>query len=290
MKNILKTIQYSHLFTALAALAFTLCTYFELALIANLSVLLTNFFGVLLVYNVQSLVYISKPLALVSEAKAWQGRHKRTIWFLIFLACIWLFQLLSVFSSHLFWMYAACAVLAILYYFPKLGLRHVPFLKNIILAMVWLGVCVLIPVYQSEASLLPTVIVPSTATYLLPIHFLMYYLFSFFLILLISFWFDHRDRAIDTQNASSTFVSKLSPSYFMKCFILLAALVLSSLVVIKSELLVVILLLFLYLFIMVLKIRRGELSFMAYGYWGDGLLIWLLFAFSINHYLLEWLG
>jgi hypothetical protein len=287
MKAIFKFIQYSHLFTGLAAFCFTLSAYLVLSLTMNFAIILTNFFGVLVIYSLQSLVYVAKPLANETEAKAWQRHHKKTIWFLIFLSCIWLFELITVFDKSILYLYAFTATIAVLYYLPKIGLRRLPFLKNVLLAIVWTCVCVFIPVMQSEGTLLPTISDPLNPVKLESIHFLLFYVSAFFIILYISFWFDKRDLAIDQLNASKTLVSSMGDKLFLKWLIIFAALFLSCIMVISFNYLLAACLIFVYLFIMLLKLRRNHLSFLAYGYWGDGLLVWTFIAFVTNELVWE---
>jgi hypothetical protein len=287
MKATFRFIQYSHLFTAIAAFCFTLSAYLVLSLTVNFAIILTNFFGVLVIYSLQSLVYVAKPLANETEAKEWQRHHKKTIWFLIFLSCIWLFELITVFDKSILYLYALAATIAVFYYLPKIGLRRLPFLKNVLLAIVWLCVCVCIPVMQSEGTLLPTVSDPLNPVKLESIHFLLFYGFAFFIILYISFWFDKRDAAIDQSNASKTLVSSMNDKLFLKWLVIFAAIFLSCMMVINFNYLLAVCMIFAYLFIMLLKLRRNSIDFLAYGYWGDGLLVWTFIAFVANELVWE---
>jgi 4-hydroxybenzoate polyprenyltransferase len=286
LRSILKALQYSHLLTAVAALSFTIATYLILPLTANLAIVMLNFFGTLLIYNLQSLVYIAKPLQHETEAKEWQRHHKRFIWFLIFLSFLWLPALIKVFSTKIILMYALAAILAIFYYIPFLNLRRIPLLKNILLGLVWALVCVMIPIVQSEAQILP-LILNSEKIIGLPILVLLYYCFSFFLITFISFWFDHRDISVDLSNGSKTFVNQSSDKNFLKYLVLVAALTLSALFVLFTEYWILTVGLFVYIFYLIILLRKKKLSFLAYGYWGDGLLIYYMVLLYIQTLLVE---
>jgi hypothetical protein len=286
-RSLLKALQYSHLYTALATFGFTMATYFMLPLRTNLAIVLTNFFGTLFIYNCQSLVYIAKPLGHLSEAKVWQQQHKKTIWFILFLSLIWLPELIKVFSSNVLLLYGLAGTLAILYYLPILGLRRIPLLKNILLGFVWTVVCVVIPVFQSEAQLLPLVL-NVEETIGLPIQVVLYYLFSFLLIVLISFWFDYRDMAIDELNTSKTLVNQMPTKTFLKWFVLIGAIVLSLLVALNTVYWLVVLGLFLYLFYLIVRVRSQTLSFLAYGFLGDGVLLLYVILIYINQLIIEW--
>jgi hypothetical protein len=287
MKSLLRFIQYSHVYTAIAALCFTITTYSVFPLKANLAIVVTNFFGVLIIYSLQSLVYIAKPLTHSSEAKDWQRHHKKTIWFLIFLSCIWLFEITKVFDKSIWMLYAFSGFTAVAYYLPKIGLRRIPLLKNILLALVWVNVCVLIPVFQSEASLLPTINSPQFGNVCLPIHFMMYDVFAFFVILFISFWFDKRDIELDVLNASKTMVVSMDIKRVMKWLIVFAALFLSCFFVVNSNYYLALLLIFMYVFLLIVKLKGGKLSFLNFGFLGDGLLIVIFVAMVVNQIVME---
>jgi 4-hydroxybenzoate polyprenyltransferase len=290
MNTAFRFLQYSHVFTALAAMSFTMASYMVLELTFNLAIVMTNFFGTLLIYNFQSLVYIAKPLTHVSEAKEWQKKHRRTIWFIIFLSAIWMSQLLAVFSQSIMLLYFTASILAIVYYLPKIGLKHFYYLKNVLLALVWSTVCVYIPVYQSEADIFPSIEDKSSGIDLQSIHFIIYYIFAFFLIVFISFWFDKRDSEIDVSNGNKTFATELTSKLYTKYLIIFSAIFLSALSVFSTHYLITVFLLFLYLFAMLLKLRKNNISFIKFGYWGDGLLIWFMLALFFTILVFECLA
>lgn len=154
-KKILDFIIYSNLFISAAVACFTLQTalFFpaRTALLEEFAVL--NFISTFILYNLQRLYYASHEN--LDGKYRWYIRNRRLIFtgMVLLIMCFFsrLFDFFMRYPDYLL-AYFVLAILSIFYFLPPVQLRKYGFLKPFIIAFVFVGSSILVPLY-SQLSL-----------------------------------------------------------------------------------------------------------------------------------------
>ncbi len=186
---------HSNLLIALSAVALALETQVQLGLKPHAHpYLFLIFFATLFEYNLHRLItLIFVPEALQDEKYAWLKEHKRVFLFMVVFSVIGFGFTLSQAKKEVLLTLAPLAAIALLYSTPvwHLGkrlfrLREIPYLKIFLIALVWSGVTVLLPVIHTGKPWNPNQITMLLAE-------------RFFFILAITVPFDIRDLDADQK-------------------------------------------------------------------------------------------
>jgi 4-hydroxybenzoate polyprenyltransferase len=152
-KSSLDFIGYSNLFLAFAVLGSTLQGSFIFKSLSEpaISFSLFNFFAAFFLYNLQRIYQSSYP---TTDARLlWYRKNKKWIFTLAILFSLGFFdvvwQIFIDYKQGIF-VYCICALLSIFYFLPPLNLRKVPFLKQFYIALIWIMVCIVIPLLFEE--------------------------------------------------------------------------------------------------------------------------------------------
>lgn len=152
-KNSLDFIGYSNLFLAFAVLCSTLQGGFIFKHLSEpaMSFSFFNFFTAFFLYNLQRIYQSSYP---TTDARLiWYRKNKKWIFTLAILFSLTFFEVLwQIFIDYKqgVFVYSICALLCIFYFLPPLHLRKVPFLKQFYIALIWVMVCIVIPLLFEE--------------------------------------------------------------------------------------------------------------------------------------------
>jgi 4-hydroxybenzoate polyprenyltransferase len=141
---------FSNLFVALCAAAITLQTYILYNLSLNTAYILFVFFATLFLYNLQRLIlrplYIKAPGSIRHD---WILEHKKTLIILTGLSGMSMLGILFFMASRIFYAMIPLGILSVFYFLPGIGLRKIPFLKSLLVALIWAAVSVYVPVLLS---------------------------------------------------------------------------------------------------------------------------------------------
>ena len=131
MKSLIRFLVYSNIWVAICVVALAISS--ELLLGSeNCQISLFLFFSTVFIYNFQRIVKIKKGVS--HERKEWFLRHKKLVYTLMILC-------LS-FSGYYFYFFkfytkiAICSIGILSFLYP-FGLRKIPFLKILVISMVW---------------------------------------------------------------------------------------------------------------------------------------------------------
>ncbi|MEE9371860.1 MAG: UbiA family prenyltransferase [Saprospiraceae bacterium] len=211
IKRLIDFYVFSNIHISIAALIFTTSSYSFCHEIINWHYILFITFGSFILYNIHRYIGLGK----INE-DFHKSRHLIFVkykWTLIFLFIISIicggisFFYLSL--SHQKWL-ALPIILSLAYVIPsykKKRLRDFPFLKIVVISIVWAWFFI-IPLRFSSGWLS-----------------LMIFLEKAFFIFALTFPFDNRDREVDKATGLKTFANQISPEKGIKismCFILIA--------------------------------------------------------------------
>lgn len=152
-KSLLDFLGYSNLFLALAVFCSTLQGGFIFYHVKEpaVSFALFNFAAAFFLYNLQRIYQSSFP---TTDARLlWYRRNKKWIITLAILLVLGFYnvawEIFLAYKQGIF-VYCICALLSILYFLPPLNLRKIPFLKQFYIALIWVMVCIVIPLLFEE--------------------------------------------------------------------------------------------------------------------------------------------
>jgi 4-hydroxybenzoate polyprenyltransferase len=154
----IKAIVYSNLWIALGASCFTASTYLICDLSINYNYLFLVFFATFFAYNYQRLARINLLSPPLSERQSWIIKHQRVLRIAsLFSFALAIFLALFTLSfSQILWL-LPCGVLVVLYATflvnNKRGLRDIPFVKILFIALVWGYVLGVFPLILSNSTL-----------------------------------------------------------------------------------------------------------------------------------------
>ena len=181
--------------------------------------------GILLIYSVHAISQnYSSPS---SDRKNWINRNQSLLVFNIVLAALLILGTLPFLKCKVFWLGIPCALVSVAYSFHikigerSWGLRELPFLKVLIVSVVWGLASVLLPLFQSNESMSVYRVVV-----LISIRFL--------LLLVLCLLFDIRDMTEDSNKGIRTF-SSIAGIHGVKILSFILLLTLSLLAVSISE-------------------------------------------------------
>lgn len=152
-KNSLDFLGYSNLFLALAVFCSTIqgrFIFYHIVEPAHYFAIL-NFVAAFFLYNLQRIYQSSLPTT--DPRLLWYRKNKKWIFTLAILMVLPVFNLpfeiVKIYKEGIY-VYAICALLSIFYFLPPLNLRKIPFLKQFYIALVWVMVCIIIPLLFEE--------------------------------------------------------------------------------------------------------------------------------------------
>lgn len=139
---------YSNLFLAFAVACSTLQggVIFNYASRSSVYFSLVNFVAAFFLYNLQRIYQSSYPTT--DSRLLWYRKNKKWIFtiavllMVVFAGNIW--EIFLTFKEGVI-VYGACAMLSILYFLPPFNFRKIPYLKQFFIALIWVMVCVFIP-------------------------------------------------------------------------------------------------------------------------------------------------
>lgn len=192
--KVLGFIIHSNILIALAALALTLATQVQLGMEPRAHLYLAVIFlATLSDYNLHRYLTIyNKPEALKNDKLKWASEHPTTFIALIVLSFGGLIVVLFFVKTEILYLLVPLALLSFLYSFPFPGkqkrnsrLLKIPGMKTFLIAFVWTGATVLVPLFFEDQSF------DHLATILLFVE-------RFTFIFAIAIPFDIRDMQTDT--------------------------------------------------------------------------------------------
>ncbi|MBK0404298.1 hypothetical protein I5M27_14975 [Adhaeribacter sp. BT258] len=201
MKKLTDFLFYSSIFISLCGLALTAETYLVARIPLDWRVGFLIFFATLFLYNLDSLLpYKTGQQHFLSERKKWIFGHRRLLLGLAVFSGMMVVALYALLYQLVpFWFFIPFLVISIFYSLPVLPaakgfipLRDVPLLKVFLVALVWSGLTVLLPLLVSGAEI---------GLEELSRFLLRRFLFIFALTLL----FDIRDLQKDKRTGTVTF-------------------------------------------------------------------------------------
>lgn len=137
----------------------------------NLFTAIFIFSSTLFVYIFQRLVKLQKPNSTSGFRKEWMEKNKKSVFFLAVFSGLLAGISLLFLSTKVLAVIIPSSVVAFFYVQPfkkfGLGLREIPFLKVVFVTLVWMGVCVLIPVLDAAVNTPPHFLIITTALGLL---------------------------------------------------------------------------------------------------------------------------
>ncbi|MFC5270713.1 hypothetical protein [Adhaeribacter terreus] len=204
LKKLTDFLFYSSIFISLCGLALTAETYLVARIPLDARVGLLIFFATLFLYNLDSLLpYKTGQHLFLSERKKWIfGHRKLLLGVAVFSGMVVLALYTQLYRQVPFWFFIPFFIISVFYSLPVLPttkgfipLRDVPLLKVFLVALVWSGLTVLLPLLVSGAE------IGAEEIY----RFLLRrFLFIFALTLL----FDIRDVQKDKRTGTVTFPGK----------------------------------------------------------------------------------
>lgn len=198
--NPLRTLIHSNIFIALAAVSLTVETQIQLGMKPHWNTyFLFIFFAVLFEYNLHQLLSVqTKQEATKKGFERRMPGIRKKIYFKVFISGVGFFCSAFFVNEKVLFIFVPIALLTILYsiliFCPEKhvsGLRKIPFLKNILIAVVWSAATVVLPVFQSIDKFYFNDI------------FLIFFE-RYFFIFALSIPFDIRDMEVDKQSGLKT--------------------------------------------------------------------------------------
>jgi 4-hydroxybenzoate polyprenyltransferase len=137
---------YGNFFVACCAVAMVTQTYLLRHQDLNKVYLLFVFFSTLFLYNLQRIVlspvYIKAP---GSERHAWIVHHRKTLLLLSAISALGALVCMPFLETQLLFTMILPGIISVLYFLPGIGLRKIPALKALAVALVWAFTGVLVP-------------------------------------------------------------------------------------------------------------------------------------------------
>jgi 4-hydroxybenzoate polyprenyltransferase len=204
LKKLTDLLFYSSIFISLCGLALTAETYLVARIPLDGRVGFLIFFATLFLYNLDSLLpYKTGQQLFLSERKKWIFGHRKLLLIMaVFSGLMVLALYTQLYQQVPFWFFIPFLVISVFYSLPVLPttkgfipLRDVPLLKVFLVALVWSGLTVLLPLLVSGVAIGPEEIYR---------FLLRRFLFIFALTLL----FDIRDVQKDKRTGTVTFPGK----------------------------------------------------------------------------------
>ena len=203
LKQSLNFLLFSNIFIALCAVSQALVSYWLLEIEANPYVLAILFCSTILTYNFS--ILLSKPQNPEKSPflrVRWIFSHFRLMLSLSIISVLSLLALAIFLSFYSLILMLILGVISIAYSLPiwgskgnKYGIRNIPGLKIFIIAMVWAGSTVLLPIFEIGSTDISTISNQET---------LILFLNRFLFIVAITIPFDIRDLFQDKQNELKT--------------------------------------------------------------------------------------
>jgi 4-hydroxybenzoate polyprenyltransferase len=223
LKQSLDFILFSNIFIALCAVSQALVSYWLLGIEPNPYVLAILFCSTILTYNFS--ILLSKPQNPKNSPflrVRWIFSHFRLVLSLSIISALSLLALAFVLSFSSLILMLTLGVISVAYGLPiwgtkgnKYGIRNIPGLKIFIIAVVWAGSTVLLPIFEIESPDINTISNQDT---------LILFLNRFLFILAITIPFDIRDLFQDNKYALKTIpilIGEKKSLYLAQAFLLI---------------------------------------------------------------------
>jgi 4-hydroxybenzoate polyprenyltransferase len=191
-----KILVYANVFVSLCAAAQVLVTYMLCGIpvtFDNNAYILFVFLSTYLQYNVQR-GYFIKQINLYTESTTWVTRHRKTLFYTVFVALGALLFLCNHLSYASIAVLVGAEIVSTAYYMPPLNLRRIGFLKPLIISGIWVVSCAVVPLIENQ------LFHPNVIWLLLS---------QFCFISVLSILFDVKDSTDDFLNGIATYSNSL---------------------------------------------------------------------------------